>query len=90
MAFLEIALKYVQCTPKNQHWVLLIDSMFYLKMDKERIALLFNKLSGLDDLRIQTIFCMNSEKEAEILKDVQSDKWINAAHIKDLTVHSFL
>lgn len=90
MAFLEIAVKLVLCAPKDECWMLLFDSSFYGRMDTRRKTLLFQKLNDLGDVRLQTLFCVHTTKDAEALKDVQFDKWVNATHFKDLTLHSFL
>lgn len=90
MAFVEIAVKFVLGTPKNEHWMFIFDNSFFGRMDVKNQALLFKKLTEIVDLRLQTLFCLHSTKDAEALKDVQSYKWVNATHIQELTIHSFL
>lgn len=90
IALIEIAVKFVQCAPIDENWLFVIDSGFFGRMDTENKKLLFQKLTELDDIRLQTLFCLHSEKDADALIDVQSDKWVNAVHLQGLTLHSFL
>jgi hypothetical protein len=90
MAFLEVAIKLVFCAPKNEHWVLIFDSAFFGRMDSRRQTSLFRKLTEFRDINIQTLFCLHSTEDAEALKDIQSEKWVNALHFGKLTLHSFL
>lgn len=90
MAFVEIAVKFILCAPKNECWMLIFDSNFFTRIDTKGKTLVFKKMAELNDLRLQTLFCLHSTKDVEALKDVQSDKWVNATHIQELTLHSFL
>jgi hypothetical protein len=90
MAFLDIALKLVQCTPKNENWILIFDTSFFQRLDQRWKSSVFKKLADYDRNNMQTLFCLNSAEDAEVLKDIQSDKWINAARFGGLTLHSFL
>jgi hypothetical protein len=90
MAFIEIAVKFVLCGPKDECWMFIFDNSFFGRIDTEGKTLLFEKMTKLSGLRLQTLFCVHSTKDAEALKDVQSDKWVNATHCQELTLHSFL
>lgn len=90
MAFLDIALKLVSCTSKNEHWIFIFDTSFFQRLDKKRKSSVFKKLTDYDSSNVQTLFCLNSVEDAEVLKDIQSDKWVNAERFGDLTLHSFL
>jgi hypothetical protein len=90
MAFLDIALKLVAATSNKVQWVYVFDTGFFQRLDQVRKIDLFKKLVGSNDDRIQTLFCLNSEEDAEVLKEVNLEKWVNAEKFGELTLHSFL
>lgn len=90
MAFLDIALKLASCSSRNENWIYVFDTAFFQRLDQQRKSLVFKKLTDLDVRNVQTLFCLNSKEDAEVLKDIQSDKWVNAEHFGGLTLHSFL
>lgn len=90
MAFLDIALRLVSCTSNNESWLYIFDTTFFQRLDIKNKSTLFRKLSENNSTNVQTLFCLNSEKDAEALREIQSDKWVNAEHFGNLTLHSFL
>jgi hypothetical protein len=90
MAFLDITLKLVPCTSRKENWIYIFDTAFFQRFDQNRKSAVFKKLTEFESSNVQTLFCLNSIEDAEILKDIQSDKWINAEHFGGLTLHSFL
>lgn len=90
IAFLDIALKLMSCTSKSEHWIIVFDTAFFQRFDEEKKSFVFKKLTEYDSRNIQTLFCLNSTEDAEVLKVIQADKWVNATRVGDLTLHSFL
>lgn len=90
MAFLDIALKLASCSSRNENWIYVFDTTFFQRLDQQRKSFVFKKLTELGRSNVQTLFCLNSIEDAEVLKDIESDKWVNAEHFGDLTLHSFL
>lgn len=91
MAFVDIALKLASCgLPKNESWIYIFDTAFFQRLDQKRKSSVFKKLTEWESNNVQTLFCLNSVEDAEVLKDIQSDKWVNAERFGDLTLHSFL
>ncbi len=90
MAFLDIALRLASCSSRNENWIYVFDTAFFQRLDQQQKSLVFKKLTNLDVRNVQTLFCLNSTEDAEVLKDIQSDKWVNAEHFGGLTLHSFL
>lgn len=90
MAFLDIALKLVSCTSKNENWIYIFDTAFFQRLDQRRKSTVFEKLTEYESSNVQTLFCLSSVEDAEVLKDIQSDKWVNAEHFGGLTLHAFL
>lgn len=90
MAFLDIALKLASCGSANENWLYIFDTVFFQRLDQRRKSFVFKKLTELESNNVQTLFCLNSVEDAEVLKEIQSDKWVNAEHFGGLTLHSFL
>ncbi|OPG68500.1 hypothetical protein B1219_30590 [Pseudomonas ogarae] len=90
MAFLEIALKCIKSSSNRKGWFLIFDTAFFQRFDQVRKSNVFKKIIEFEGGELQTLFCLNSTEDAEVLKSVQSDKWINAEHFGGLTLHSFL
>lgn len=90
LAFLEIALKLVSCTSGKESWIYIFDTDYFQRLHPMRKSEVFKKLTESENKNVQTLFCLNSVKDAELLKDIQSDKWVNAERFGDLTLHSFL
>jgi hypothetical protein len=90
MVVLEIAIKLARCSARAEHWFFMIDGGFFVGMDDKRKTLVFKKLLELEEISVQTIFCLHAEDDAEILKEIKSDKWVNATKFGQLTLHSFL
>lgn len=90
MAFLDIALKLIACASRKVSWIFIFDTAFFQRFDQAKKSAVFKKIIEFEGGEVQTLFCLNSAEDAEILKNIQSDKWINAEHFGGLTLHSFL
>jgi len=90
IAFLDIAIKLTTCSSQNINWIYIFDTTFFERLDQSRKKLLFQKFTEVESNSLQTLFCLHSIKDAEVLKDLQSEKWVNAEHFGNLTLHSFL
>jgi hypothetical protein len=90
MAFLDISFKLAYCGSKNENWIYVFDTAFFQRLDQKRKSFVFKKLTELERSNVQTLFCLNSTEDAEVLRDIQADKWVNAEHFGGLTLHSFL
>jgi hypothetical protein len=90
LVFLDVSLKLAECASRGENWIYIFDSTFLQRLDQEHKMLLFTKLAEHEPNNVQTLFCLNSIVDAEVLKDVQSDKWVNAEQFDTLTLHSFL
>ena len=87
-ALLEIAFKLILSDPKAKDFLLIFDIPFFSRMDKKNKIKIFNKLTELNN--IQTLFCVNSDDDVELLKNEKVDRWVNALQIDGMTMHSFL
>ncbi len=90
VAFLDIALRLASFRPRGEAILYVFDTSFFQRLDNKSKVHLFRKITSLDDGLSQTLFCVNDAEDAEILKDVQPDNWINAQRLGRLTLHSFL
>lgn len=90
LAVIDIALKLVLCSASEDHWLLLFDTGFFGRLDEVRKLFLFSRMTNFNDRAVQTIFCLNDEEDAETLKQVQLDRWINGSQFGRLTLHAFL
>jgi hypothetical protein len=90
IAYLDILLKLVLASGSENHWILLIDNPFFGLLDKANKSHVFSTLMNLQHPRLQTVFCLGFQEDAEMLKALQSDRWVGANKIGDVTIHSFL
>lgn len=90
IAFLDIALRLASFRPRGEAILYVFDTSFFQRLDGKSKVHLFRKITALDDGLSQTLFCVNDAEDAEILKDVQPDNWINAQRLGRLTLHNFL
>lgn len=91
MAVVDIAVKFALASAQNESWFLIVDYPFLSSMDIGLKKRLFRNMTGIAEKRFQTLFCIGSEEEANELRDVLSDKWINGEKVGErLTLHSFL
>lgn len=88
-AFLDIALKLISSNPKKQDWLLIFDIPFFQRLDETNKSKIFNKLISYKS-SFQTLFCLHSLNDAELLKSEQTERWVNALQIENLTMHSFI
>jgi hypothetical protein len=89
IAFLDIAIKLTDYNSNHENWLYIFDSTFFQRLDKKRKTLIFSKLSESTS-NYQTLFCLHSAEDAELLQNLKSDKWANAEHFEKLTIHSFI
>lgn len=89
-AFLDITLKLLSSASRGENWIYIFDSEFFMRLDQDAKVSLFMKLTDPALSNVQTLFCLNSAKDAEVLKGIQSDRWVNAEQFGLLTLHSFL
>ena len=88
--FLELAIALQKCHKAKGSWMFIFDLVFFNRMDNNKKESLFREISSLKDENIQAIFCLVSEKDAEELKKIESNNWVNAVQFNEITVHSFL
>ncbi len=87
-ALLDITLKLIISNPNHKDFLLIFDIPFFSRMDRKNKINIFNKLTSLNN--IQTLFCVNSDADIELLKNENIDKWVNALQVGNMTMHSFL
>lgn len=90
IALLDIALRLIACNSTNEGWLLIFDSEFFDGLDTTNKVKLLDKLSSEKKLALQTIFAMNSVKDADHLISLQTEKWGFANKIENVTIHSFV
>lgn len=90
MAYMDIVFKFANCISGNSCWLFLFDSGFFMALDAERQRVVFETLFRSEEIRYQSVFCVNSEKDAAFLKSIKMDKWVMAEHFGALTIHSYL
>ena len=90
IAVLDILLKLLQSDPRSAPWFLIFDTLFFSTLDAQAKKSLVDRLNALEEPALQTIVCVNYEKDAELLKAANSDYWIGATSAGELTIHSFL
>jgi hypothetical protein len=90
IAFLDITLRLIGCNSINEGWLLIFDNDFFSGLDTVNKVKLLSKLTSSKDLALQTIFALNPAKDADHLVSLQTDKWIHATKVQNLTIHSFM
>jgi hypothetical protein len=90
LAILDVLLKILRTDSRNPPWLLALDSEFFGRLDTTAKQYVFDTLTADVGLRLQTIFCVTFEKDAEALKAAANDTWIGAVSAGKLTVHAFL
>ena len=90
LAMLDVLLKMLRTNRRNPPWLLALDTGFFGRLDTTAKQYVFDTLTASIDFRLQTIFCVTFEKDAEALKTAANDTWIGAASAGKLTVHMFL
>jgi hypothetical protein len=58
--------------------------------DQQNKESVFRMLTSYPELNLQTLFCLIRHDDAQVLKQLRSERWINVSRIQDLTLHSFL
>lgn len=89
-AFLDIALKLVSCISRKEHWIYIFDTVFFERLDQSNKLSIFKKLTAYESGNVQTLFCLNSKVDADMLTNILTEKWVNAEQFEGLTLHSFL
>ncbi|WP_157377372.1 hypothetical protein [Burkholderia ubonensis] len=89
MAFLDVTLGLVSRKPDKDGIMYVFDTMFFQRLSEDIKADIFRHFTSLDDRLSQTFFCLTDDDDAEVLKNLQSDNWINAERIGEMTLHTF-
>ncbi len=89
-AFLDVALRIASFRPRGDTMLYVLDSTFFQRLNGNLKVDIFRKMTTLNDQLSQTLFCVHEIKDAEMLKDVRPDNWVNAQRLGKLTLHSFL
>ncbi|WP_448190652.1 hypothetical protein [Azospirillum sp. sgz301742] len=89
-ALIDIAIKFVTSLKSDTPWLVIFDTGFFARLDSTNKTLLFNKIMSMEDDAMQSIFCVNDEYGADMLKDYKSDLWFSASKLGALNVHAFL
>lgn len=86
----DLTLKLIRSDPRQTPWLIIVDSSLFLGLDSARKQHLVRVLEEVDEPDIQSIVCVNYEKEAFAQDPAENEKWIGSSVIGDLTIHSFL
>jgi hypothetical protein len=89
-AVFDIVLRMIRADPRPTPWMLIVDSSRFLGLDSDNKRRLVEALAQLDEPAVQTVVCVNSEKDALSVKAADTEKWLGSIVAGDLTVHSFL
>lgn len=89
LAIVDIALKLILSSSPHDQWILILDSGFFGRLDLKAKTELFSKLTSFSDRRIQTLFCLSEDEDAEPLRQAKLDTWVNSARVDRLTLHAF-
>lgn len=89
-AVFDIVLRMIRADPRPTPWVIIVDSTRFLGLDVDNKRRVVEALAHLDEPRVQTIVCVNSETDAIKLKAADVEKWLGSTGAGGLTVHSFL
>lgn len=89
-AIADIALSFIRSSPTKLHWIIIFDTGFFGRLDEYNKKKIVNIFMRNEIPNIQSIVCVNSEEDAEMLRDHAADSWIGASLCGNLTVHSFM
>lgn len=89
LAIVDIALKLILSSAPHDQWILILDSGFFGRLDSKAKTELFSKLTSINDRRIQTLFCLSVDEDAEPLRQAKLDTWVSSARLDRLTLHAF-
>lgn len=89
-ALLDVMMRMIRADLRLTPWLIIVDSSLFLGLDDGNKRRVVRALAELDDPIVQTLVCVNSEKDALKLTADDTDKWIGSSTHGGLTVHSFL
>lgn len=89
-AIFDVMLRMIRIDPRPTPWIIIVDSSMFLGLDNSNKRRLVNALNSLKEPTVQTIVCVNSEKQATDLTSAYADQWAGSGTAGDLTIHSFL
>ena len=84
-AVMDIVLTLLRSDPRGTPWLVILDTGTFTMLDIDAKQALVDSLDSQDDPTLQTIICVNSEKEAGLLTAARLDNWIGATSFGDLT-----
>lgn len=90
LALIDIALKLVLCTAPNDQWLIIFDTDFFGRLDRNAKASLFHALTSITERPVQTIFCLSIDQDAEALRQANLENGIGGSSIGSMTLHSFI
>lgn len=90
LILLDVVLKLIQANGPIKPWLLIFDASFFVHFDQQNKESVFRLLTSYPELNLQTLFCLIRHDDAQVLKQLRSERWINVSRIQDLTLHSFL
>jgi len=88
-AILDIVLRIMRSDPRPVPWLLIVDSSMFLKLDPDNQRRLVEGLQALDEPPVQTLVCLNSEKDAVELSADDTERWVGSSEAGGLTLHAF-
>ena len=90
LAFFDIMITLLRADRRRTPWILLVDSELFLHLDANNKRRLFETLTGLEDPRLQTAFCVNHASDATTLGPLTGERWVRSGEMGELTIHTFL
>ena len=88
-AILDIVLRVMRSDPRPVPWLLIVDSSMFMRLDPDNKRLLVEGLQALDEPPVQTLVCLNSERDAVELSAADTDKWVGSSTAGGITLHAF-
>jgi hypothetical protein len=89
-AMVDVLLELLRADPRRTPWLVIFDTGFFTRLDTAAKGVLVDTMASQENPEIQTIFCVNYEKDVAILRASRFDNWIGATSFGALTIHSFL
>jgi len=88
-AILDIVLRLMRADPRPVPWLLIVDSSMFLRLDADNQRRLVEGLQALDAPPVQTLVCVNSERDAVELSAADTERWVGSSEAGGLTLHAF-
>jgi hypothetical protein len=89
-AIFDIMIRMIRADPRPTPWMIIVDSGLFLGLDSDNKRRFVEALVEIHEPTIQTVVCVNSEKDALKLRAPDDDLWVGSSLAGRLTVHSFL